>query len=84
MSQQGCLRLVSPRPRWRQLLNHQAWSNHRPFGPAQKQKLRKMSDEKTEASKAKVHRLLEDKFIEPVNYPTWLANIVMVKKKSGK
>jgi hypothetical protein len=43
-----------------------------------------MSDEKTEASKAKVHRLLEDKFIEPVNYPTWLANIVMVKKKSGK
>jgi hypothetical protein len=49
-----------------------------------KQKLRKMSDEKTEAAKAKVHRLLEAKFIEPVAYPTWLANVVMVQKKSGK
>jgi phage-related minor tail protein len=34
-----------------------------------KQKLRKMLDEKTEAAKAKVHRLLEAKFIEPVEYP---------------
>jgi hypothetical protein len=31
-----------------------------------KQRLRKMSDEKTEAAKAEVHRLLEAKFIEPV------------------
>jgi hypothetical protein len=29
-----------------------------------------MSDEKTEASKAEVHHLLEAKFIEPVAYPT--------------
>jgi hypothetical protein len=49
-----------------------------------KQRLRKMSDEKTKAAKAEVHRLLEDKFIEPVAYPTWLANVVMVQKKSGK
>jgi hypothetical protein len=49
-----------------------------------KQRLRKMSDEKTEATKAEVHRLLEAKFIEPVAYPTWLANVVMVQKKSGK
>jgi hypothetical protein len=49
-----------------------------------KQRLRKMSDEKTEAAKAEVHRLLEANFIEPVAYPTWLANIVMVQKKSGK
>jgi hypothetical protein len=49
-----------------------------------KQKLRKMSDEKTEATKAEVHRLLEANFIEPVAYPTWLANVVMVQKKSGK
>ena len=39
-----------------------------------------MSDEKTEAAKAKVHRLLETKFIKPIDYPTWLANVVMVKK----
>jgi hypothetical protein len=43
-----------------------------------------MSDEKTEAVKAKVHRLLEARFIEPIAYPTWLANVVMVQKKSGK
>jgi hypothetical protein len=49
-----------------------------------KQRLRKMSDEKTEATKAEVHHLLDAKFIEPIAYPTWLANIVMVQKKSGK
>jgi hypothetical protein len=49
-----------------------------------KQRLRKMSDEKTEAAKAEVHRLLEANVIEPVAYPTWLANVVMVQKKSGK
>jgi hypothetical protein len=49
-----------------------------------KQRLRKMSDEKTEATKAEVHRLLEANFIEPIAYPTWLANIFMVQKKSGK
>jgi hypothetical protein len=49
-----------------------------------KQRLRKMSDEKIEAAKAEVHHLLEANFIEPVAYPTWLANVVMVQKKSGK
>jgi hypothetical protein len=49
-----------------------------------KQRLRKMSDEKTEAAKAEVHHLLEANFIEPAAYPTWLANVVMVQKKSGK
>jgi hypothetical protein len=49
-----------------------------------KQRLHKMSNEKIEAAKAKVHRLLEANFIEPVAYPTWLANVVMVQKKSGK
>jgi hypothetical protein len=39
---------------------------------------------KTEAAKAKVHRLLEANFIKPVAYPTWLANVVMMQKKSGK
>jgi hypothetical protein len=43
-----------------------------------------MSDEKTEAAKAEVHRLLEARIIEPITYPTWLANVVMVQKKSGK
>jgi hypothetical protein len=49
-----------------------------------KQRLRKMSNEKTEATKAEVHRLLEANFIEPIAYPSWLANVVMVQKKSDK
>jgi hypothetical protein len=49
-----------------------------------KQRLRKMSDEKIEAAKVEVHHLLEANFIEPIAYPTWLANVVMVQKKSGK
>ena len=44
-----------------------------------KQQLKEMSDEKTEAAKAEVHRLLEEKFIEPVAYPTWLANVASIK-----
>lgn len=34
-----------------------------------KQRLCKMSDKKTKATKVKVHRLLEAKFIKPVDYP---------------
>jgi hypothetical protein len=49
-----------------------------------KQRLRKMFDEKAEAAKVEVHRLLEAKFIEPISYPIWLANVGMVQKKSGK
>jgi hypothetical protein len=49
-----------------------------------KQRLRKISDEKNRSRHAEVHRLLEANFIEPVAYPTWLANVVMVQKKSGK
>jgi hypothetical protein len=49
-----------------------------------KQRLRKMSAEKTEAAKAEVHHLLEVNFIEPVAYPTWLSNVVMVQKKNDK
>jgi hypothetical protein len=40
-----------------------------------------MCDEKIEAIKAEVHRLLEAKFTDPFDYPTWLANVVMVKRR---
>jgi hypothetical protein len=49
-----------------------------------KQKMRKMSNEKIEAAKAEVHRLLEAKFIKPIAYPTWLANVIMVQKINEK
>jgi hypothetical protein len=51
---------------------------------SKKQKLRKVSDEKTEGTKAEVNCFLEAKFIEPISYPTWLANVIMVQKKNGK
>jgi hypothetical protein len=49
-----------------------------------KQKLCKMLEEKIEAAKAEVKRLLDTGFIRKVIYPQWLANIVMVLKKNKK
>lgn len=43
-----------------------------------------MLDEKKEVAKAKVQRLLDAKFIEPIDYPTRLENVVMVKNKNGE
>ena len=43
-----------------------------------------MSDEKIEAEKLEVQRLLDAKVIREVKYSTWLANTVPVKKKNGK
>jgi hypothetical protein len=43
-----------------------------------------MSEEKVEATKVEVQRLLDVGFIREVTYPQWLANIVMVRKKNGK
>jgi hypothetical protein len=43
-----------------------------------------MSDEKVVAAKAEVQRLLDIGFIHEVDYPSWLANIVMVKKMNGR
>jgi hypothetical protein len=49
-----------------------------------KQKLCMISEEKVEATKVKVQRLLDMGFIREVVYPEWLANVVMVRKKNGK
>ncbi|XP_057443228.1 uncharacterized protein LOC130735146 [Lotus japonicus] len=45
---------------------------------------RKMGEEKAEAVKVETNKLLEAGFIIEVKYPTWLANVVMVKKANGK
>jgi hypothetical protein len=50
----------------------------------QKQKLRKMSDDKVIAVKLEVQRLLDATVIHEVTYPKWLTNTVPVKKKNGK
>lgn len=49
-----------------------------------KQKLRKMFAERVDAAKAEVNRLLDASIIRPVQYPKWLANVVMVRQKNGK
>jgi hypothetical protein len=48
-----------------------------------KQKLRKLAEDRVQAAKAEVERLLDAKVIREVQFTTWLANIVMVKKKNG-
>jgi hypothetical protein len=50
----------------------------------QRQKLRKMSDDKVVAVKSEVQRLLDASVICEVMYPKCLANIVSVKKENGK
>jgi hypothetical protein len=55
-----------------------------PNAKPKKQKLRKMSKEKVEATKAEVKQLLDVGFIREVTYPQWFANVVMVRKKNEK
>jgi hypothetical protein len=66
----------------RSIIEHRLQVN--PLPKPRKQKLRQMSDEKVAATKVEVQRLLEVGFIREMQYPTWLANMVMVKKKNGK
>ncbi|XP_074356700.1 uncharacterized protein LOC141696460 [Apium graveolens] len=49
-----------------------------------RQKRRIFSDEKKAAINQEIDRLLEAEFIEPVQFPTWISNIVLVKKSNGK
>jgi len=48
------------------------------------QKKRKLGDEWSLATKAEATKLLEVEFIFEAHYTTWLANVVLVKKSSGK
>ena len=49
-----------------------------------KQKLRRIHLERSSIVKAKVEKLLVAGFIREVQYPKWLANVVVVPKKNGK
>ena len=48
------------------------------------QKRRKFNPERYRAINEEVKKLLKAGFIREVNYPQWLANIVLVKKANGK
>jgi hypothetical protein len=45
-----------------------------------KQKERRYTPERREAIRLEVNKLLEVRFFSPVDYPSWLANPVLVEK----
>ena len=54
--------------------------SHKPV----KQKRRKLGIERNTIVNDEVRKLIEAGFIKEVQYPDWLANVVIVKKKNGK
>jgi hypothetical protein len=46
--------------------------------------LRKLAKDRVQAAKAEVQKLIDAKVIREVQFTTWLANIVMVRKKNEK
>jgi hypothetical protein len=48
-----------------------------------KQKERRYTSESRETIQVEVNKLLEVGFIRPVDYPSWLANPVLVQKPDG-
>ncbi|RDX87835.1 hypothetical protein CR513_30632, partial [Mucuna pruriens] len=48
------------------------------------QRRRKLGEEKRKAAREETKKLLATGFIREIQYPTWLANVVMVKKDNGK
>jgi hypothetical protein len=54
--------------------------NHQPV----KQKKRNFAPERNQAIHEEVEKLLQVGFIREVDYPEWLANVVLVKKSSEK
>jgi hypothetical protein len=66
----------------RDIIEHKLEVN--PSARPKKQRPNKMSDKKVAAVKVEVQRLLDVGFIHEVYYPSWLANVVMVRKNNGK
>ncbi|GAU16655.1 hypothetical protein TSUD_326050 [Trifolium subterraneum] len=55
-----------------------------PINKSVVQRKRKVGEERRAAITEEVVKLKEAGFIEEIKYPTWLANVVMVKKANGK
>ncbi|GAU29444.1 hypothetical protein TSUD_150140 [Trifolium subterraneum] len=55
-----------------------------PINKSVVQRKRKVGEERRAAITEEVAKLKEAGFIEEIKYPTWLENVVMVKKASGK
>jgi len=57
--------------------------NINPSAKPKAQKRRRLSGERVRAAAKEVHKLLKAAHIREIQYPTWLANVVMVKKSNG-
>jgi hypothetical protein len=55
-----------------------------PHSRVVQQRLRRFDEEWRRAIRVELRKLLEARFIKEVFHPTWLANLVLVKKKNGK
>ena len=55
-----------------------------PFFKPIKQKRRSFTPERQEAINEEVGKLLQEGAIREVEYPEWLANVILVKKANGK
>ncbi|KAL0395967.1 UNVERIFIED_CONTAM: Transposon Ty3-G Gag-Pol polyprotein [Sesamum calycinum] len=60
------------------------WLNVNPKIRPVKQKKRAFGNERIKAIKEEVEKLLRTYYIRPVQYPEWLANVVLVPKPNGK
>jgi len=58
--------------------------NINPSAKPKVQKRRRLSGDRAQAATEEIHKLLEAAHIREIQYPTWLANVVMVKKSNGR
>jgi hypothetical protein len=58
--------------------------NTDPKVKAKLQRQRLMSGDRVKSAEAEVQKLLDARIIREVQYPVWVANVVMVSKKNGK
>jgi len=49
-----------------------------------RQRRRKFNDERRQVVREETQKLLNTDHIREIQYPEWLANVVLVKKASGK
>ena len=66
----------------REVIEHELRVN--PKAKLVKEGQRSMSEERQKAAQAEVQKLLDAGVMREVQYPEWLANVVMVPKKNGK
>ena len=59
-------------------------SHYGPPGPTCLQRRHKFNDERRQVVREETQKLLSTGHIREIQYPEWLANVVLVKKASGK